>query len=267
MPTACFLDAFVRNQPVSLRTGRLRGHRAAGGTAAAGCMGPWRKWGLRLIHEGAHVVPTWGRGGGMLLMGQDVLQARTATLVGKWSHKPGVTMESALLFLVPRESWENLRPLTLEGLCPWGRGRHRAHHLSWASKFLAGRKNWQLTHLPDLLASLILSQLISLVLPQLPSSQTLSPHSRWVPDPLCWRLLVLFLAFNPLACQIRSSRNFRLILDGKRLVDVQVQSLVESFKSGTASKKASYFWFSGILGCQSTAQICVCAYILAHTHI
>lgn len=41
---------------------------------------------------------------GMLLMGQDVLQARTATLVGKRSHMPGVTMESALLFLVPRES-------------------------------------------------------------------------------------------------------------------------------------------------------------------
>lgn len=41
---------------------------------------------------------------GMLLMEQDVLQARRATLVGKQSHMPGVTMKSALLFWVPRES-------------------------------------------------------------------------------------------------------------------------------------------------------------------
>ena len=180
-------------------------------------------------------------------------------------------MESALLFLVPRESWESSDPSALWGPVSLEAEADTEPTISLgvrASKFLAGRKNWQ-AHSPSW--------------PPLPLWFYLSSHlwfslsspvsKHWSPTP--GGSLTLFAG----DFLVNSSR-LSIHLHVKSALPWTSDSFWWEVTCGRAGSifswellnqgqplKASYFWFSGILGCQSTAQICVCAYIYLHIHI
>ena len=130
-----------------------------------------------LIHEGAHVVPTWGRvhastlwhaaHGAECSPGQDSHSCREMI-----SYAPGGHGISSAL---PGTPWRliEFRPfIPLKACVLGGRGRHRAHRLSWGPGLqVPCRKEELAGPLTFLTApvSLILSQLSALVLPQLHS--------------------------------------------------------------------------------------------------
>ena len=197
------------------------------------------RWALeRLIHEGAHVVPTWGQGhastpwhaahGAGCYPGQESHTCRETISYARGDHE----VSSALLG-TPWKLREFKPPQPSEGLCPW-RQRQTQSPLSLlgsgAPSSLQEGRTGRPTHLPDLPCLSDSISALSSGSPSAPQSLNTGAPPQVCPWPsllvTSWWALPGFQSTcvsNPLFPELQTHS------DGKWLVDLQAQSLVESF--------------------------------------